>query len=53
VLTDYIAADGHSGAEGIALKATSCWEYNASGGSGDGTMIMDGMAFRAVTYLQW
>ena len=31
VLTDYLGADGHSGTEGIALKATSGW------GSGNGT----------------
>jgi len=31
VLTDYLAADGHSGAEGKALKATSGWN---SGGNG-------------------
>ena len=31
VLTDYLAADGHSGAEGRALKATSGWN---SGGNG-------------------
>jgi uncharacterized protein (TIGR02145 family) len=34
VLTDYLAANGHSGAEGIALKATSGWEEF---GSGNGT----------------
>jgi uncharacterized protein (TIGR02145 family) len=31
VLTDYLAADGHSGAEGNALKSTSGWN---SGGNG-------------------
>jgi len=31
VLTDYLASDGHSGAEGKALKATSGWN---SGGNG-------------------
>ena len=34
VLTDYLAANGHSGREGAALKATSGWE---DFGSGNGT----------------
>ena len=35
VLTDYLAANGHNGAEGTALKATSGW--NDFEGSGNGT----------------
>ena len=35
VLTDYLAADGHSGAEGKALKSTSGWnDYNGQSGNG-------------------
>jgi len=30
-LTNYIAADGHSGTEGTALKATSGWNYDGNG----------------------
>jgi uncharacterized protein (TIGR02145 family) len=35
VLTDYLSADGHSGAEGKALKATSGWNYNGQSGNGN------------------
>ena len=31
VLTDYLAANGHNGAEGAALKNTSGWNYNGNG----------------------
>ena len=31
VLTDYLAADGHSGAEGKALKSTSGWNNGGNG----------------------
>ena len=35
VLTDYLTANGHSGAEGTALKATSGWnDYNGQSGNG-------------------
>ena len=35
VLTDYLTANGHSGAEGTALKATSGWnDYNGQNGNG-------------------
>ena len=38
VLTDYLAANGHNGAEGTALKATSGWSWNDyEGMSGSGT----------------
>ena len=36
VLTDYLAEDGHSGTEGIALKAKSGWD-DSYGQSGNGT----------------
>jgi uncharacterized protein (TIGR02145 family) len=31
ILTDYLAANGHSGTEGKALKATSGWDSNGNG----------------------
>lgn len=31
VLTDYLGANGHSGTEGRALKATSVWDNNGNG----------------------
>ena len=35
LLTDYLASDGHSGAEGAALKATLGWnDYNGQRGNG-------------------
>jgi uncharacterized protein (TIGR02145 family) len=35
VLTDYLTANGHSGSEGTALKATSGWnDYNGQSGNG-------------------
>ena len=35
VLTDYLTANGHNGAEGTALKATSGWDdYNGQNGNG-------------------
>ena len=37
VLTDYLAADGHSGKQGKALKATSSWDNKNDGTSGNGT----------------
>jgi uncharacterized protein (TIGR02145 family) len=37
VLTDYLAADGHSGAEGNALKSTSGWGVKNNGTSRNGT----------------
>ena len=38
VLIDYLSADGHSGAEEKALKATSGWDYDSfNGKSGNGT----------------
>jgi uncharacterized protein (TIGR02145 family) len=37
VLTNYLAANGHSGTEGTALKATSGWNDKDNGTSGNGT----------------
>ena len=37
VLTDYLTANGHNGTEGSALKATSGWDYDVDGQSGNGT----------------
>ena len=37
VLTDYLAANGHTGTEGTALKSKSGWNDNWHGTSGNGT----------------
>lgn len=37
VLTDYLAANGHTGTEGTALKSKSGWNDNWNGTSGNGT----------------
>ena len=37
ILEDYLTADGHSGTEGTALKATSGWNNKDDGTSGNGT----------------
>ena len=31
VLTDYVASDGHNGTDGLALKATSGWNWSSDG----------------------
>lgn len=42
VLTDYLEANGHSGSEGTALKATSGWNNNGNGSDDYGWLGLPG-----------